>query len=72
MVFKECIGLMCKHVRQVAPDVEVIVGLDARGFIFGSLVAQELSVVFVPVRKKGKLPGATISAEYSLEYGKVL
>jgi len=53
------------------PGVEVIVGLDSRGFLFGPMIAQALNVAFVPVRKKGKLPGETIQVEYTLEYGKV-
>lgn len=46
-------------------------GLDARGFLFGPLLAQRLGVGFVLVRKKGKLPGTTVSLKYDLEYGKV-
>lgn len=46
-----------------------VVGLEARGFILGGAIAHQLSVGFVPVRKKGKLPGAVISEDYTLEYG---
>ena len=46
-------------------------GLDARGFLIGPLIALRLGAAFVPVRKKGKLPGATVSVEYAKEYGSV-
>jgi adenine phosphoribosyltransferase len=46
-----------------------VAGLEARGFILGGAVAHQLSVGFVPVRKKGKLPGRTIAQDYKLEYG---
>ena len=49
--------------------IDKVVGLEARGFILGGAIAHQLSVGFVPIRKKGKLPGATISQEYTLEYG---
>ena len=51
-------------------DVDVIVGTESRGFIFGMPIAYNLHKPFVPVRKKGKLPCETISASYDLEYGK--
>ncbi len=50
-------------------NVELVVGAESRGFIFGTAVATALSVGFVPVRKPGKLPAATRSEEYDLEYG---
>ena len=50
-------------------DIDVVVGPESRGFIFGVPVAYALHKGFVPVRKKGKLPCETISAEYDLEYG---
>jgi len=52
-----------------AGQVDVVVGIEARGLILGAAVAYELGVGFVPVRKAGKLPGKTHSAEYDLEYG---
>jgi adenine phosphoribosyltransferase len=50
--------------------IDVVVGIEARGFILGSAVAYCLGVGFVPVRKKGKLPGDTERMEYDLEYGR--
>ena len=50
-------------------DVDVVVGLESRGFIFGMPVAYNLHKPFVPVRKKGKLPCETVSTSYDLEYG---
>ncbi len=49
--------------------IEKVAGIEARGFILGGAVAHQLSAGFVPVRKKGKLPHATVSIAYSLEYG---
>ena len=50
-------------------EVTAVVGMEARGFIFGSLVAAELGAGFVPLRKPGKLPAATHAVSYDLEYG---
>ena len=50
-------------------EIDKVVGLEARGFILGRAVANQLSVGFIPVRKKGKLPGPVISEDYLLEYG---
>jgi adenine phosphoribosyltransferase len=50
--------------------VDKVVGIDARGFIYGALIAQRLGAGFIPVRKKGKLPWQTRGVDYSLEYGK--
>jgi adenine phosphoribosyltransferase len=49
--------------------IDKVAGIEARGFILGGAVAHQLSVGFVPIRKKGKLPWKTISADYALEYG---
>ena len=50
-------------------SIDKIVGIDARGFVFGAVLAYKLGIGFVPVRKKGKLPWKTIQETYSLEYG---
>ena len=52
--------------------IDKVVGLEARGFILGGAVAHQLSVGFVPIRKKGKLPGTVISEAYQLEYGEAV
>ena len=52
--------------------IDKVVGLEARGFILGGAVAHQLSTGFVPIRKKGKLPGQTISQAYTLEYGEAV
>jgi adenine phosphoribosyltransferase len=49
--------------------IDAIAAVEARGFIFGSILAQELQCAFIPMRKSGKLPYKTISREYALEYG---
>ena len=65
--FKESIDRIAEHLRD--KNVDVILGPEARGFIFGVPVAYAVGVGFVPVRKKGKLPAETVSVDYSLEYG---
>ena len=50
-------------------DVDVVVGMESRGFIFGAPIAYKLGLGFVPVRKLGKLPADVVSVEYDLEYG---
>jgi adenine phosphoribosyltransferase len=52
--------------------IDKVVGLEARGFILGGAIAHQLAVGFVPIRKKGKLPGTTISQDYNLEYGEAI
>lgn len=53
-------------------DIDKVVGLEARGFILGGAVAHQLSKGFIPIRKKGKLPGKTIEQAYTLEYGEAV
>ena len=52
--------------------IDKVIGLEARGFIIGGAIAHQLSLGFVPIRKKGKLPGATLSEAYKLEYGEAV
>ena len=59
-----------RHLAERAQGSEAIAGMEARGFIFGAAVAVELGIGFIPVRKPGKLPVATIGIDYDLEYGK--
>src|SRR3954462_5935681 len=65
--FREAIDALTRTVRDW--NVEVVVGMESRGFIFAAPIAYNLGVGFAPVRKLGKLPSETISAEYALEYG---
>lgn len=52
--------------------IDKVVGLEARGFILGGAIAHQLGTGFVPIRKKGKLPGTVISQDYKLEYGEAI
>ena len=65
--FKEAIQLMLDPFRD--KQIDVVVGMESRGFIFSAPMAIELGAGFVPVRKLGKLPAETASVEYALEYG---
>ncbi|MEY2492761.1 MAG: adenine phosphoribosyltransferase [Verrucomicrobiota bacterium] len=66
-LFRASIDVFLQQCR--SKSIDKIVGIDARGFLFGSAVAYELGIGFVPLRKKGRLPYKTESAKYSLEYG---
>ena len=68
--FRMCIDQML-HPYAGQP-IDKVVGLEARGFILGGAIAHQLGTGFVPVRKKGKLPGNTISQDYNLEYGEAV
>ena len=65
--FRDSVDLFLAECR--GKEIDKIVGIDARGFLFGSAVAYELGIGFVPLRKKGRLPWKTETAAYTLEYG---
>lgn len=65
----EALNFTITSMAEIAKDVDVIVGPDARGFLFGTPTAAMLKKPFIMVRKPGQLPGKVISREYDLEYG---
>jgi adenine phosphoribosyltransferase len=65
--FATLIDALSEH--YIAKDVDLVLGMEARGFIFGPAVAYRLNAGFVPVRKPGKLPAKTTKYDYALEYG---
>ena len=64
-------GMLMAHLtaRYEEMNLDFVAGIESRGFIFGAALAAALGVGFVPIRKKGKLPGPTIAEKYALEYG---
>jgi adenine phosphoribosyltransferase len=80
ILFKDITPMLADHIlvqdviKAIAEQyknqkIDAIAAVEARGFIFGSILAQELQCAFIPMRKSGKLPYKTISREYALEYG---
>ena len=65
--FKAAIAQMAEPFRTL--PIDAVAGIEARGFIMGGAIADRLGCGFIPVRKKGKLPAATVSQDYELEYG---
>jgi len=65
---KNMIDLLVERYKNI--PIDVVVGIESRGFITGAILAYKLGVGFVPIRKPGKLPAETVSEEYELEYGK--
>jgi adenine phosphoribosyltransferase len=69
VAFSRVIQILLARYRD--KQINVVAGLDARGFIFGPVLAYELGIGFIPIRKKGKLPHKTYAESYKLEYGDV-
>jgi adenine phosphoribosyltransferase len=67
LTFKKSCDILYDRYKDMS--IDKIVGIDARGFVFGAVLAYKLGIGFIPVRKKGKLPWKTIQETYSLEYG---
>ena len=65
--FRASVDAMADDYREIG--IDLIAGIESRGFIFGAAIADRLGVGFVPIRKPGKLPSTTVAASYSLEYG---
>ncbi|ETN70773.1 putative adenine phosphoribosyltransferase [Necator americanus] len=66
---KDLCCAIAEHVRTDVGEINAIAALEARGFLFGPMIAVFLGVPFIPIRKKGKLPGDCIQASYEKEYG---
>ena len=66
-LLEQSINLFAEHLQD--KHVDLVAGIESRGFIFGTPLAMKLGVGFVPVRKKGKLPADTVEETYALEYG---
>jgi adenine phosphoribosyltransferase len=67
VAFRDAIELMAETLEHV--EVDAVLGIEARGFLFGAPLALQLGASFVPVRKPGKLPAGTVRVDYALEYG---
>ncbi|CAH1391652.1 unnamed protein product [Nezara viridula] len=66
---KALMDLIVDHVSSIQSPIDAVIGLESRGFLLGPSIALNLDVPFVPVRKKGKLPGELAEIQYKLEYG---
>jgi adenine phosphoribosyltransferase len=66
-LYGQVISTFTERIRKL--NIDAIAGVESRGFWFGPAIAQQLNVPFVPIRKRGKLPGETYSYSYNLEYG---
>jgi adenine phosphoribosyltransferase len=66
--FNRMVDLLAERYKE--KGIDIIAGIESRGFIVGSVLAHRLGIGFIPIRKPGKLPAETVSEEYELEYGK--
>ena len=66
-LYGKVISIFVERIREL--NIDAIVGVESRGFWFGPSIAHQLNIPFIPIRKKGKLPGETFSYSYDLEYG---
>lgn len=66
-VFRYCVDELCAVCRR--DEIDAIAGIESRGFVFSAPVAEKLGIPLILIRKKGKLPGKTLSCSYALEYG---
>jgi len=67
--FARVVDILVDHYTKAGTTVDLVAGIEARGFIFGPVLAYRLKAGFVPIRKPKKLPALTVSAKYALEYG---
>lgn len=68
----DIVDAFVKDIHDKNIQIDAVACIEARGFLFGTLIAQRLKVPFIPIRKKGKLPYETVSFEYDLEYGSAI
>lgn len=69
--FRALQDVMIEYVSQLTSRPEAVVALEARGFLLGTSIALHFNIPFIPIRKKGKLPGEVIHTSFTLEYGTV-
>jgi adenine phosphoribosyltransferase len=68
-LLSDIIESFCDRIEKLGDNIDAVVGIESRGFMFGAAICSQLKTSFVPVRKPGKLPAETYSASYDLEYG---
>lgn len=71
VLYKTLMEIIVQRVKKYNPKPTTVAALESRGFLFGPYIAIALNLKFIPIRKKGKLPGKVESVSYELEYGTV-